>query len=173
MITFDDVTGQWGSGNLIQLPVERYARFLKVDPRTLSPEAALPVAVPVLFTAEVDGDISLFDTIDIKVGQNTIMLIVLGAVPADPGLLYCLDAGGAGVVQVDPTVPSIDPVNSTMAHFVEFLMRVHQFLGTDHGPARTLRARQLRDQLTELDPAAFARSESWWAIAFRQLLASG
>jgi hypothetical protein len=172
MITLEDVRRQWGEANLVQLPVERYARILRVDPRTLSPEAALPVDVPVLFTAEVNGDVKLFDLVQIRIGDDqTIRLIVLGAAPGDTGLLYCLDAGGGSVVLVDLRTPSIEPVNSTMAAFVEFLLRLAGLISTadSRGASWIARVRRVQDELSTLDPAAFDDPESWWHVAFEQL----
>jgi SUKH-4 immunity protein len=173
MITLTDLVGQWGEQGLVQLPMERYARIFRVQPRTLSPEGVLPVAVPILFTAEVDGEVKLFDTVRIRLGERqTLNLIVLGAVPRDPGLLYCLDASGGTVVLVDVNTPSIEPVNATMALFVEFLLRFAQLIDADSGPGpqRSGRALRLREELAELDPTAFERPDSWWVVAVQQLL---
>jgi hypothetical protein len=174
-ITFDEMVSHWGQDDLVQMPVERYARVLRVDPRTLSPEAALPADVPVLFTAEVSGNVKLFSLVTMRFGNGagTVRLIVLGAVPADPRTFYCLDANGGGVALVRLEGAELELINSNMATFVEFLLRVDQLVAADQGTrvAHLNRVRDLRGQLAELDPVAFENPQSWWTAAFEQLLA--
>jgi hypothetical protein len=172
-ITHDDLVRQWGADNLVYLPTDRFARILRFNPMLFSPEAALPVDVPILFTVAFEGDAKLFDLIEFQLGEaQVIKLIVLGAVPGEPTLMFCLDATDGSVALVDLHQPSVEPVNSTMASFTEFLFGFAQLIDIDEGagPQRNRRALDLRARLTLADPAAFADPESWWSIAFTQLL---
>jgi hypothetical protein len=103
-------------------------------------------------------------------GTGTVRLVALDALLADPHTLYCLDANGGAVALENA---ELELINSSMATFVEFLLRIDQLIAADLGSAATRgnRVRGLRDLLTELDPVAFQSPESGWTAAFEWLLA--
>jgi hypothetical protein len=171
LIDYQEMIDLWGVDGLLHFPLDRLGTHLGFDPLRLPPEGAMPAEVPILFTAYLEGDIDLFDVLEIQVGDDEPMgLIVLGTVPDDEQMLYCLDGDDGRVLLVSLDPFSMEQVNSSFALFVEFLWRLDRFLRDDQGGAgRAVVAAALRHELTALDPAAFADPESWWSIAFGQL----
>lgn len=170
MISHQEMSDLLGEDGLLYIPPEHVERF-RFDLRMLSPEAAIPAEVPLLFTAYIDDEIKLFNVLEIQVGDNEPMgLLALGAVP-DEKMYYCLDGDTGRVLLLDlGDQVGLEPVNSSLATFVEFLYRLEQFIRADQGRAtRAPRAAELRRELAALDPSAFADPESWWSIAFNQL----
>lgn len=175
-ISYQDLVEQFGANGLAHLPGDRFARILRFNPELLSPDGAVPIDVPIVFTAVVDGPAKLFDLIEIEFGgQGTLRLIVVGAAPHDQDLLFCLDASSGSIALVGLKRPSVEPVNASMRAFVEFLLHMARLIDADQGagPERTRSARALRERLAELDPTAFADPENWWAMAFDQLVGAG
>lgn len=174
-VTYDQLVDLWGPTNLIHFPIRELLSVIEFGPDALPPDGAMPIEVPILFTAAVsDGGIELFTQLKLDIaGRPSMRLIVIGAVPADQKMLYAVDAASGGVVLVDVEEPTVEVVNSTFAIFVEFLYRVGQLIQNDPGGVeRARRAQALRAELVELDPLAFGDPQSWWSIAFDQLLAS-
>ncbi len=105
MIDYQEMIDLWGVDGLLHFPLDRLGTHLGFDPLRLPPEGALPAEVPILFTAYLEGDIDLFDVLEIQVGDDEPMgLIVLGTVPDDEQMLYCLDGDDGRVLLV-----SLDP----------------------------------------------------------------
>jgi SUKH-4 immunity protein len=170
--TYDQIAALWDS-EVIHFPVDR-VDYVNVGPEVFPPNGVLPIDIPVIFTALIDGDIQLFDVLEIQVGDDRpTNFIVLGRVPEDEQLYFCLNGDTGEVILLDQATPTIELVNATFALFVEFLYRVGQLIATDPGGAeRAARAAAIRDGLRGLDPAAFADPESWWSTAFDELESS-
>ncbi|MCP2343641.1 SUKH-4 family immunity protein [Actinomadura rupiterrae] len=171
MISFEDMLAQWGEDGLLYIPVDLLER-IRFDPATLSPKAAIPGEVPLLLDAYIDGDIKLFGVLEVQVGADEPLgLIALGRVPDDEAMYYCLNGDSGQVLLLTADEPAgLELVNSTLAHFVEFLFRVDRLIRADQGKTtRAVPAGRLHAELAELDPAAFEDPESWWSIAFAQL----
>lgn len=170
MVNYQDMVALWGAEGLLHLPLER-VEPMTFDLRSLSPEAAVPAEVPLLFTAYIEGDFELFNVVEIQVGQEEPLgLIVLGAVP-DERMYYCLNGDNGAVMLLTLGEPTdLEVINSTLHAFVDVLYRLDRFIREDQGSAtRAASAARLRAELTELDPIAFADPESWWNVAFAQL----
>lgn len=171
MISYQGMVEQWGEDGLLYLPLERFGDHIGFPADRLPPEAAMPAEVPILFTAYVSGQVELFNVLEIQLGDGEpVGMIVLGAVPDDEQLVYCLNGDTGQVLMIDLNTPSIELVNSSFRAFVEFLFRMDRFIRADQGKAtRAIPAARLRGELAELDPAAFEDPESWWSAALAQL----
>lgn len=159
-----------GEDGLLYLPPDRVER-MTFDLSTLPPEAALPARVPLLFTAYVGDGFELFNVLEIQVGENEPLgLLVLGAVP-DEKMHYCLDGDSGAVMLLDlGDTTGLEVVNSTLGAFAEFRHHRERLIRADRGKAtRALPAARLREELSALDPAAFTDTEPWWNVAFAQL----
>ena len=170
MLNYQDMLGLWGENGLLYLPADR-VEGMRFDLGTLPPEAAVPGQVPLLFTAYIEGDFELFSLLEIQVGdREPLGLVVIGAVP-DEKMYYCLDGDTGAVLLLDVgDTTGLEVVNSTASRFVEFLYRLEHFIRADQGKStRAIPAAQLRAELADLDPTAFADPESWWNVAFAQL----
>lgn len=172
-ITHDDLVSLWGTDNLIYFPLDRFeSRLGDVGPEEFPPDGAFPMDVPILFTTEFPaGKVQPFALLEIQAGnQGPMSLIVLGCSPSDSSLVFCLDADSGAVALLDFQTGHLEFVNSTFAHFVEFLFRIGELIATDPGGReRVTRAAQIRIALLALDPHAFEDPDWWWPLAFQQL----
>jgi hypothetical protein len=162
----------WGEDGLLYLPVDRFESHLGFDYSALPPEGAMPAEVSLLFTAYLEGDIELFNRLEIQIGdQRPMDLIALGAVPDDEKMLYTLDGNSGAIFLLDLGSPAgLEQVNSSFANFVEFLYNLEKLIRADQGKqGRAASAARLRQELTSMDPSAFSDPESWWSVAFAQL----
>lgn len=131
----------------------------------------IPLDVAVVYTGFLDGDIELFDTIQLSTedGSLDIRLIVVGAVADNTNLLYVLDPATGEILQFDLDEQDVQPVNSNFRTFVEFLYQFALFVEADEGKAgRAERAERLRSVLESIDGAAFA-PDAWWPLVISQL----
>ncbi|MEV4754461.1 SUKH-4 family immunity protein [Micromonospora sp. NPDC049559] len=131
----------------------------------------IPLEVEVVYTAYLEGQIELFDTIQLSTEDGTldIRLIVVGAVADNPNLLYVLDPNTGEILQFDLEVQDVQAVNSNFRCFVEFLYHFALFVEADEGkPGRAERAAVLADTLRAIDPDAFA-PDAWWPLVLEQL----
>jgi hypothetical protein len=163
----------WGADQLLHFPVDQFESEMRFSPDLLPPGGAMPDDVPILFTVYLSGAIKLFNLVEIRIGDDDpLRLVVLGGAPDSPNLLFCLDLGTGVVGLLDSDGPALELVNSTFALFVEFLYRLARFISSDPGgAARTEQAAVLHDELVTVDPSAFQDPESWWSMAFAQLTA--
>ncbi|NKZ05962.1 SUKH-4 family immunity protein [Actinomadura latina] len=167
---YRDMVALWGEDGLLYLPADR-VEPVSFDVARLSPEAAIPAEVDPVFTAYVEGDVNLFNVLEIQIGdRDPLALIVLGGVP-EQQMYYCLDGDtGAVVLLTVEEHADLETVNTSMAAFVEFLYHLQILIREDQGRAsRAAPAAQLRERLSRLDPHAFRDPESWWNAAFMQL----
>lgn len=174
-VSYDELLDLWGAENIIHFPVSSLLDVIEFGPESLPPDGAMPMDVPILFTAAVaDDDLELFSQLQVEAGHlPPLRLIVIGAVPDDPDLLFTVDAESGAVLMVDPKESTIEAVNSSFALFVEFLYRLGRLIENDPGGAeRAAQAAAIREDLRAADPAAFEDPESWWSAAFLQLSAS-
>lgn len=169
-----ELTELWGADQVVYFPLDKLGSTLAFGPELLSPGGVLPENVPILFTVYTDESPKLFDLLEVEVGDTAVLhLVVLGAAPDSSDLRFCLDTATGVVGLIDVTTPSAELVNSSHALFVEFLYRLTQLILADDGhTSRAPRAQALRDELNTADPAAFADPESWWSMAFDQLIGS-
>ncbi|MFF3221737.1 SUKH-4 family immunity protein [Nocardia suismassiliense] len=173
MIEYSVLTRLWREEGIRHLPMGQLAQHLDFDLNVLSVCAAMPAEVPVLLTTHIGGDIRLFSLIRIEVEQRlNVELIVLGSVPRDPGMLYCLDCETGAVLLLCLDGPSLETVNSDFTTWVEFLYRLQRLLETADSRQGCIDAADaLERDLARLDPIAFADPESWWSTAFGLLKA--
>ncbi|KWW98057.1 hypothetical protein TH66_22405 [Carbonactinospora thermoautotrophica] len=171
LIKYSDLADLWEEDELVHFPFDRLGPWVRFGRDLFPPGGAMPVDVPILFTVHLSGDVHLFSVLRIQVGEGEPgQVIVLGAVPGDQGLLYCLDTETGAVLLLGTDTGSLELVNSSFALFVEFLYRLAQLIRNDPGGAeRAAMARHLRTELAAADPAAFEDPESWWSVAFMQL----
>lgn len=131
----------------------------------------IPLDVAVVYTAYLEGEFRLFDTIQLSTedGSLDIRLIVVGAVADNTDLLYVLDPKTGEILQFDLEEQDIQAVNSNFRTFVEFLYQFALFVEADEGKAgRAERAESLRTVLESIDPPAFA-PDAWWPLVINQL----
>ncbi|TDB75924.1 SUKH-4 family immunity protein [Micromonospora sp. KC723] len=160
----------WSSDELIPYPREAWLEG-GFSPDMLPVGDEIPLDVAVVFTAFLEGDIELYDTIQLTTedGSLDIRLIVVGAVADNTDLLYVLDPRTGEILQLDLARQDVQPVNSTFRTFVEFLYQFALFVEADEGkPGRAGRAEQLRTVLESIDRAAFT-PDGWWPLVISQL----
>ncbi|MEV5763912.1 SUKH-4 family immunity protein [Micromonospora sp. NPDC052213] len=163
-------TALWSEEELIPYPREAWLEG-GFTPEMLPDGDEIPLDVAVVFTAFLEGDIELYDTIQLTTedGSLDIRLIVVGAVADNNDLLYVLDPRTGEILQCDLEQPDVQPVNSNFRTFVEFLYQFAVFVEADEGkPGRAERAEQLRMVLESIDPAAFT-PDGWWPLVISQL----
>jgi SUKH-4 immunity protein len=174
MPSYDDLVEHWGRQNLIHLPIDELPDVI-CGPEALPPDGALPIEVPLLFTAVVDRpDLRLFSMLNV-VAENDhgFRLVVIGAAPEEPDLLFCLDPADGSVGLLQLSTGGIEYVNGSLRLFVEFLYEISRLVGAGHrGEQRVDTARRLRTVLEQRDPAAFSDAETWWSVAFDHGLAA-
>ncbi|MFG3697097.1 SUKH-4 family immunity protein [Micromonospora sp. NPDC047620] len=163
-------TALWNEDELIPYPREAWLEG-GFSPEMLPEGDEIPLDVAVVFTAFLEGDIELYDTIQLTTedGSLDIRLIVVGAVADNTDLLYVLDPRTGEILQCDLEQPDVQPVNSNFRAFVEFLYQFALFVEADEGkPGRAERAEELRMVLESIDPAAFT-PDGWWPLVISQL----
>lgn len=157
-LTHPQLLAHWGPRRLIYFPFDLFRGLIQVGPEAFPPEGALPLEVPILFTVAVDTyGVELFSLLDIQVGEANppARLIVVGCVPAEPSMLYCLNPATGSIMLFDmsPEHTGCELVNTTFAAFVEFLYRFDELIQSDPGgAARVELANELRQKLYEVDP---------------------
>ncbi|MEH0974874.1 SUKH-4 family immunity protein [Micromonospora sp. CPCC 205546] len=160
----------WNEDELIPYPREAWLEG-GFDPDLLPAGDEIPLDVAVVYTAFLDGDIELFDTIQLTTedGSLDLRLIVVGAVADNPDLLYVLDPKTGEILQFDLDQQDVQAVNSNFRTFVEFLYQFALFVEADEGkPGRAERAETLRTVLESIDRPAFA-PDAWWPLVISQL----
>ncbi|MEV1331283.1 SUKH-4 family immunity protein [Micromonospora costi] len=160
----------WDEDELVPYPREAWLEG-GFTPDMLPAGDEIPLDVEVVYTAYLEGDIELFDTIQLSTedGSLDIRLIVVGAVADNTDLLYVLDPRTGEILQLDLEAQDVQGVNSNFRTFVEFLYQFALFVETDEGKAgRAERAETLRTVLESIDPAAFA-PDAWWPLVISQL----
>jgi len=160
----------WSEDELVPYPREAWLEGGL--PAEMLPEGdEIPLDVPVVYTAFLEGDIELYDTVQLATedGSLDIRLIVVGAVADNTNLLYVLDPRTGEILQLDLDEQDVQPVNSNFRTFVEFLYRFALFAEADEGKAgRAERAAALRAELERIDPPAFG-PDGWWPLVISQL----
>ncbi|SCG56093.1 SUKH-4 family immunity protein [Micromonospora coxensis] len=160
----------WSEDELIPYPREAWLEG-GFAPDMLPAGDEIPLDVEVVYTAFLEGDIELYDAIQLTTedGSLDVRLIVVGAVADNTDLLYVLDPRTGEILQFDLEQQDIQPVNSNFRTFVEFLYQFALFVEADEGkPGRAERAEQLRMVLESIDPAAFT-PDGWWPLVISQL----
>ncbi|SCF29120.1 SUKH-4 immunity protein [Micromonospora viridifaciens] len=160
----------WDEDELVPYPRQSWLD-LGFPAHTLPDGDEIPFEVEVVYTAYLEGEIGLFDTIQLSTedGSLDIRLIVVGAVADNPNLLYVLDPKTGEILQFDLEVQDVQAVNSNFRCFVEFLYQFALFVEADEGKAgRAERAVALANTLRDIDPAAFA-ADAWWPLVLAQL----
>lgn len=160
----------WSEDELIPYPREAWLEG-GFSPDMLPTGDEIPLDVAVVYTAYLEGEFELFDTIQLTTedGSLDIRLIVVGAVADNTNLLYVLDPKTGEILQFDLVAQDVQAVNSNFRTFVEFLYQFALFVEADEGKAgRAERAEVLRATLERIDPPAF-RPGSWWPLVISQL----
>ncbi len=162
----------WGEDGMTPFPGGFWAE--KGVPADSLPEGdAIPSAVAAVYTAHLDGDIELYETLRLTAedADLDISFVVVGALQGEANLLYVMEPETGGLLQLDLTAHDVRGVNSTFRLFVEFLYHFARFVDADDGEAgRHERAAELRRTLEALDPGAF-QTDAWWPLVFAQLTA--
>lgn len=177
-VTRAQLMAHWGARRIIYFPAEeRLLKYIQVGPEAFPPDGAMPTEVPILYTVAVTApDLDLFSVLSLELGEDRpTLLIVIGSVPSNADMLYCLDpaTGAVMLLDLDEDNPGYEQVNSSFATFVEFLYRLDELIQSDPGGTdRALWAASLRGELLQIDATAFDDPESWWNAAFTQLLTS-
>jgi hypothetical protein len=163
-------SGLWGEDEMVPYP--RQAWLDGGMPAQMLPASdEIPLDVAVVYTAYLDGDIELYDTIQLTTedGSLDIALIVVGAVADNPNLLYVLDPKTGEILQFDLEAQDIQGVNSDFRCFVEFLYEFALFVDADEGKTgRAERAVALGNTLRRIDPNAF-NDDAWWPMVLKQI----
>jgi hypothetical protein len=160
----------WAEDELVPYPRDAWLEG-GFSPEMLPAGDEIPLDVAVVYTANLSGDINLFDAIQLTTedGGLDVRLIVVGAVADNTNLLYMLDPATGEVLQFDLEVQDIQGVNTNFRLFVEFLYQFALFVEADEGKAgRAARAEALGETLRQLDPNAFNR-DGWWPLVLKQL----
>lgn len=160
----------WDEDELIPYPREAWLEG-GFSPDMLPEGDEIPLDVAVVYTGLLDGDIALYDTIQLTTedGSLDIRLIVVGAVADNTSLLYVLDPRTGEILQLDLEQADVQPVNSNFRTFAEFLYHFALFIEADEGKqGRAQRAQELRATLQSIDPPAFT-AEGWWPLVISQL----
>lgn len=161
----------WSEDEMVPYPRDRWmAQGFPAS--ALPPGDEVPTDVAVVYTADMTGDVKLFDTIQLSTenGKLDIRLIVLGTVAEDQSLLYVLDPKSGDILQFDTADNDFQGVNSNYRTFVEFLYHFAIFIEEDQGKeGRAERAGELMASLRGIDPNAFDE-DAWWPMVFRQLM---
>ncbi|MEH0844682.1 SUKH-4 family immunity protein [Micromonospora sp. CPCC 205711] len=163
-------TALWSEDELIPYPRQAWLEG-GFSPDLLPEGDEIPLDVEVVYSAFLEGDIELYDTIALTTedGSLDVRLIVVGMVADNSDLLYVLDPRTGEILQYDLEQQDVQGVNSNFRTFVEFLYRFALFVEADEGKAgRAERAEQLRMVLESIDPAAFA-PDGWWPLVLSQL----
>jgi SUKH-4 immunity protein of toxin-antitoxin system len=168
-LTYSDLAARWEEQQLVHLPLDRIGSELLFSFDRLSPGGALPSEVPHLFTTHLRGEPGLFDEIRCEFpDRGPYRFVVVGAAPATLKLLFGLDMVTGLVVLMDSVNHAVEPVNSSLALFVEFLYRLAPLVAPDR-PTPAPEIGELRAELRALDPAAFDSPESWWSMVLDRL----
>ncbi|WP_100445341.1 SUKH-4 family immunity protein [Glycomyces xiaoerkulensis] len=152
----------------------RYPRDLLVskgiDPNSLPEDDEVPDRVPALYTTELPGDLTAFDTIQLSAEGTDldVRLIVVGAVDQTPSMLYVIDPGTGEVLQFDPSSVAVRGVNSNYRLFVACLGRIAWAMETANTEevGRVLNA-GMRYTLRAVDDTAFEEG-AWWPLVFER-----
>jgi hypothetical protein len=167
-----DYLNAWESDNVIRFPREQWMREFSAPASAYPDIDFIPIEMSVVFTSYLKGRFDLYANINLNTGpQSSLKLVVIGAVPADrDATLFCFDTASGRILMLGVDKGTLEPVNSDFKSLTEFLYHFALFLDQDTGPSgRAARAAALREELTRIDPSAFADPESWWSIAFMQL----
>jgi hypothetical protein len=139
------------------------------------PIGFLPLDMSEVFTAYLEREVELYDHVEVRItNEKPYRLMLIGVVPADSDMWFVFNAETGQVMLLDIDAPTIEPVNSSLHAFVDFLYHLGRFIDWDNGaPGRAPRAAELKRQLNEIDAAAFADPESWWSTVIDQLSSGG
>jgi hypothetical protein len=141
-----------------------------IDPAQLPDDDEVPGHVPGLYTNQISGNLTVFDTIQLSAEGTDldVRLTVLGAFERAPHLLYVLDPATGQVLQFDPANVAVRGVNSTYRWFIEFLKRLaHAMESTGTNDPGTVLTIGMKFTLRAVDDAAFEQ-DAWWPLVFQQ-----
>jgi hypothetical protein len=103
MRAYEDYVARWGERGVIHFPIDQLDDVVTCGPAAFPPDGLLPIEVPPLFSAAATGDIALFSVLSLESGDDKLLdVVVIGAAPNDPDLLFCLHpaAGAVGLLRV-------------------------------------------------------------------------
>jgi len=170
-ITAADLRDLWGE-DVLHIPLGSLGESSRMNSGDFPPDGILPMEVPILFTVLIGrDDIEMFTSLTIEPTEGAAAsVMVIGAVPEDPELLFVLNPASSEVLLLDLPQSTVETVNSTLSVFVEFLYRLGRLIANDPGGReRAERATRIRSELVKEDPVAFAHPDTWWSTAFAEL----
>ncbi|MET8005384.1 SUKH-4 family immunity protein [Nonomuraea glycinis] len=147
MVTHEELVEAFGDDGLLLMdPARLHGTGVSAADTHLLCQVGLPVRVDPAFTTLVTGEPAVGSLVEFRAGA----VLVLGGTPGDAGMRYFLDprSGAVGLLTFDDE-PHAEQVNSSLGHFVEFLLRL--------GSATV-------EELKALDPGAFGDAEAWWPM---------
>ncbi|MCC3764180.1 SUKH-4 family immunity protein [Glycomyces sp. TRM65418] len=165
----------WGHDNTVPFPRELWLEVLPAPAAAYPSIDFLPLDLSEVFTAYLDGEVQLYDQVDVRIAEGKpYRLMLIGTVPADGDMWFVFNADSGQVMMLDIESPSLEPVNSSLAAFTDFLYHFSLFVDADTGSeGRAQRAAELKRRLEDVDPSAFADPESWWNAVIAQLSSAG
>ena len=174
MTTVDEYWRAWdGEENTVPLPLEHWRERFSAPDSAYPHADFIPIDLTAVFTSYLDGEIDLYDPVNLESddGSHVIATVAIGAAPEDEDLLFLFDTDSGEVLLLDMANPIPELVNSSLRDFSRFLYEFALFLDADQGvDGRAARAGELQQRLQNQDPAAFAESDSWWSMAFSELV---
>ncbi|GAA2140157.1 hypothetical protein GALLR39Z86_06430 [Glycomyces algeriensis] len=165
----------WGPENNVPYPRKLWMEVLPAPAASYPSIDFIPLDMSEVFTAYLEGEVELYDQVEVRITDvKPYRLMLIGTVPANRDMWFVFNAESGEVMLLDIEAPTIEPVNSSLAAFVDFLYHLGIFIDWDNGtPGRAPRAVELKRQLNEIDPPAFADPESWWSAVIDQLKSGG
>jgi hypothetical protein len=151
VVTHEELVDAFGDDGLLLMDVERIrGKGVSEADAHLLCQVGLPVRAEPAFTTLVTGEPAVGSVVGFQTGAGEVEVLVLGGTPGGAGMRYFLDlrSGVVGLLTFDDE-PRAEQVNSSLGHFVEFLLRL--------GSAAV-------EELKALDPAAFGDAEAWWPM---------
>ncbi|MEV0649631.1 SUKH-4 family immunity protein [Phytomonospora sp. NPDC050363] len=165
MPTAAEYGAAWGRGNTVPYPRAAWMKGFSAPSSSYPAIDFIPVDVPAVFTSRVDGELGLYDRVDVQIaGDRPLRFVIVGAVPRSPETWFVLDTVSGAVSVIDVDAASLEAVNTGFARFLDFLYHFGLFARTDGGDHAGLRR-----TLEALDPGAFADAGSWWPAVFARL----
>lgn len=177
MLTCEAMVEAFGEAGLRRLDVgwAREKGLTDADARILS-EVGLPVRADVAFTTYVDEGLEAGAHVVFQTGDGEVDVLILGTVAPDGFMRYFLNlrGGSVGLLDLDAESPSAERVNSSLENFVEFLRRLRVRQQELVDAAGDLDNEEYTERLwlalKEVDAAAFAHGEAWWAMVLDNVM---
>jgi hypothetical protein len=174
VVTHEELVEAFGADGLLLMDAERLRGLSEQDASILG-QVGLPVRADLAFTTSVVGEPAVGSPVAFRTGAGEVDVLVLGGTPGDRGTRYFLDlrSGAVGLLTFDDE-PRAEQVNSSLGHFLTFLLRLElrrRAVGGESPDAGRRHTEELWRSLRALDPVAFADAEAWWSMVMDHQLA--